>query len=76
VTSIHSFTERELASRALEHDCPDCGAKPNIRCRIVTHRPARTGYPAGTKVDVKRKPCPGRATIAWRAVLLGGLGDV
>jgi hypothetical protein len=63
------MTEREIQSRALDYDCPECGAKVGVRCRIIARRPARTGYPAGTKVDVKRKPCPERASTAWRAHL-------
>jgi predicted RNA-binding Zn-ribbon protein involved in translation (DUF1610 family) len=45
------MTEREIQSRALDYDCPECGAKVGVRCRIIARRPARTGYPAGTKVE-------------------------
>jgi hypothetical protein len=62
-------TEKALQERALEFDCPTCGAKAGIRCRIVTHRPARPGYPKGTKVDVRKKPCAERASLAWPATL-------
>jgi hypothetical protein len=62
-------TERAIRDRAIDHDCPTCGAKAKVRCRIVTHRPAREGYPAGTKVDVMPNPCGERATLAWRAML-------
>ena len=67
-----STTQAEKALREpaiANHDCPACGAKPGIRCRIVTHRPARPGYPAGTKVDVRQNPCSERVTLAWRAML-------
>jgi hypothetical protein len=60
------MNERILRANAIQHDCPDCGAKLGVRCRIVTRRPARPGYPAGTKVDVKQNPCDGRVTLAWR----------
>ena len=62
-------TEKALRERAIGYDCPTCGAKATVRCRIVTHRPARPGYGAGTKVDVKPNPCPERAALAWPAML-------
>jgi hypothetical protein len=60
---------RRLRAAALAHDCPACGAKAGVRCRIVTHRPARDGYPSGTKVDVRPNPCGPRVEVAWRTLL-------
>jgi predicted RNA-binding Zn-ribbon protein involved in translation (DUF1610 family) len=65
--------EKAIRERAVDYACPSCGARASIRCRIVTHRPARPGYVAGTKVDVKQKPCGERTTLAWRAMLAEGL---
>ena len=62
-------TEKALRERAISYDCPACGAKATVRCRIVTHRPARPGYVAGTKVDVRPGPCSERAALAWPAML-------
>ena len=56
------FDERD----ALTFDCPDCGAAPGVRCRILT---PNVTNPKRTKVDVRRKPCAGRVTVAWRAHL-------
>jgi hypothetical protein len=69
MTSVHDITERDLAVRALEHDCPDCGAKASVRCRIL--RPNVTN-PKLTVVDVRRKPCGERVMVAWRATLQEG----
>lgn len=55
--------EREVAQRALDHECPVCGAKPGVRCRILTRNVTN---PKRTKVDVRQKPCGGRVTLAWR----------
>lgn len=60
------LTEADVLKQALDYPCPDCGAAFGVRCRILT--PNRTN-PARTKVDVRRKPCPGRARIAWRGML-------
>jgi predicted RNA-binding Zn-ribbon protein involved in translation (DUF1610 family) len=62
-------TERALRERAIDYACPECGAKAGIRCRIVTHRPARPGYPKGTRVDVRPNSCAERASLAWPAML-------
>jgi len=43
--------------------------RPAVRCRIVTHRPARDGYPSGVKVDVRPNPCGARVEVAWRTLL-------
>ena len=59
-------TEREIHDRALDHACPTCGARASIRCRIVT--PHATNAKR-VKVDVRQRPCPERATLAWRAML-------
>lgn len=55
--------QNDLNERALNHDCPDCGAKRTVRCRIL--RPNRTN-PARTTVDVRPNQCPDRVTLAWR----------
>ncbi len=68
-----AVVERTIRDRALEHACPTCGAKAKVRCRIITRRPARPGYTAGTKVDVMPNPCGERASLAWRAMLAEGL---
>jgi hypothetical protein len=69
MSTVHSYSEADLRERALDHDCPSCGAKAGVRCRVVTKRSERTGYPAGTKVDVRAQPCPDRARLAWRQML-------
>jgi hypothetical protein len=33
------MNEKELRQRALDHDCPDCGANAGVRCR--THAAER-----------------------------------
>lgn len=66
-----SEVEREVVGRAVEHDCPDCGARPTVRCRILTKTGGGPGYPVRTKVDVRRKPCAERVTLAWRVWLAG-----
>ena len=58
-------TEQDAVGAALGHDCPVCGAKATVRCRILS--PNKTN-PARTKVDVRSKPCPGRVQVAWRAL--------
>jgi hypothetical protein len=68
-----ALTEKTIRDRAVDYACPTCGAKAGIRCRIVTHRPARPGYTAGTKVDVMPNPCGERASLAWRDMLAEGL---
>ena len=62
-------TERRFLNAALDHPCPKCGAKADVRCRFVTRRAAAPGYPVGTKVDVRPKPCNERVEVAWRAAL-------
>ena len=70
--SNHSPVEREIVGRAIEHDCPDCGASSDVRCRILTKTGGENpGYPVRTKVDVRRKPCAERVTLAWREWLAG-----
>jgi hypothetical protein len=64
--TAHDFTEAAVLERALDHDCQDCGAKAGVRCRILS--PNQTA-PGKTKVDVKRKPCSARVTVAWRQML-------
>jgi hypothetical protein len=64
--SIHHLTEADVRLRAFEHACPDCGAAAGVRCRILTRVERGPGYPVNTKVDVRRKPCPGRVQLAWR----------
>ena len=64
--------ERDAQRRAIGHDCPDCGAKATVRCRILS----KTGggnpaYPVRTRVEVCRRPCAGRVTLAWREWLAG-----
>jgi hypothetical protein len=49
-------------------NCPECGARAGIRCRIVSRYDVNDGSgKQRTKVDVKRKPCGERVTLAWRA---------
>ena len=76
--SVHHVTDADFDRRALEHPCPDCGAKAEVRCRILTRY--MVGYEEGqgrkpkirTKVDVRKKPCAGRVQVAWRAWLAEG----
>ena len=63
--NVWDYTDADVRKRALEHECPECGAKADIRCRILTPN-TMSGR---TKVDVRRKPCPERATQAWRKML-------
>jgi hypothetical protein len=68
--TVHDLTEADIYRRAVESACPDCGAAEGKRCRILTRTGgANPGQPVNTKVDVRRKPCPGRASVAWRALL-------
>jgi predicted RNA-binding Zn-ribbon protein involved in translation (DUF1610 family) len=69
--SVHHLTEADLRKRALDHACPDCGAAAGVRCRIVTKVGTQPGYRTNTKVDVRPKPCPDRAQVAWREWLHG-----
>jgi hypothetical protein len=67
------LSEADVRKRALDHPCPGCGAEAGVRCRILT----KTGggnpaYPERTKVDVRKKPCAGRAQVAWREMLAEG----
>ena len=64
--SVHHITEGALRERALDYPCPTCGAAKSIRCRILT--PNRTN-PKRTTVDVRRRPCDERVTLAWRDML-------
>jgi predicted RNA-binding Zn-ribbon protein involved in translation (DUF1610 family) len=65
--SIHHITETEVRERALDHPCPDCGAAAGVRCRILSKTGGgNPGYPVNTRVDVRRKPCPDRVSLAWR----------
>ena len=68
--SVHHVTDADFDRRALEHACPDCGAKAGVRCRILT--PGGWSGKGRTKVDVRRKPCVGRVQVAWRAWLAEG----
>jgi hypothetical protein len=63
-----TVTERRFAEAALEHPCPNCGAKAGTRCRFVTRGAAAPGYPVKTKVRVCPNPCNERVEVAWRAV--------
>ena len=63
------FAAASAIKRAIEHSCPDCGAKAGVRCRILTRTDRGPGYPVNTKVDVRPKPCPGRCALAWREML-------
>jgi hypothetical protein len=65
--------QRRVNEEALALPCDECGAKAGTRCRIVTYRPARPGYVAGTKVDVRPNVCQGRADAGWRAMMAAGL---
>lgn len=62
--TVHDVTEADPQRGALGFDCPTCGAKAKIRCRFVSK--TTTG---STKVDVRRRPCDERTTLAWRAML-------
>jgi hypothetical protein len=59
-------TEADAIAAALDHGCPTCGAKAGVRCRFLT--PNKTN-PRRTKVDVRRKPCPERVSMAWRDLM-------
>jgi hypothetical protein len=65
--SVLNLTEADVRRRALDHDCPDCGAAAQVRCRILT--PKGWSGKGRTKVDVRRRPCSGRAQLAWREML-------
>jgi hypothetical protein len=68
--SVHSLTEADVHRRAVDSACPNCGAKVGVRCRVLTKTGGgNPGYPVHTKVDVRRKPCPDRARLAWRELL-------
>jgi hypothetical protein len=67
MNTAHDFDKAMVIKRALEHPCPDCGAEAGIRCRILT--PGGWSGMGRTKVDVRRKPCPERVTLAWREML-------
>jgi hypothetical protein len=59
--------EQEIRSRAINHhDCPTCGARAGVRCRILTQN---ITTPTRTNVDVRKKPCPERASLGWREML-------
>lgn len=62
---LHDITKDKVRKRALEGECPACGARAGVRCRTVTRYTGSTRV----KVDVKREPCPERATRAWRELL-------
>ena len=64
MTTLHHITEADLRRRALDFACPTCGAEAKVRCRFVSK--TTTG---STKVDVRRRPCDERVTLAWRATL-------
>jgi hypothetical protein len=51
-------TERELAARALDHECPNCGAKVGARCLTPNNRTHR-----------QREPHPERAALSWQEML-------
>ena len=70
--------EKPVVDRALDHERPECGAKPKVRCRILT--PNITN-PKVTRVDVRPKSCGGRMTRVagddrgeWRT--LGAFGPL
>jgi hypothetical protein len=65
----HELSEAAVVEGALDHDCPDCGAKAKVRCRILSCVHRGPGYPVNTKVDVRCKPCAGRVMLAWREAL-------
>jgi hypothetical protein len=68
--TAHDFNEATVIKRAIEHPCPNCGAKAGIRCRILTKTGGgNPGYRVNTKVDVLPKPHPERCTLAWREML-------
>jgi hypothetical protein len=67
--TAHDFDAATVVRRAAGHPCPDCGAEAGIRCRVITRPDRGEGYPVNTKVDVRPNPCPGRCTLAWRAML-------
>lgn len=67
--NIHQMTEADLRAKALDHECPTCGAAPKVRCRILTRTDRGPGYPINTKADVRKKPCDGRVMAAWRDML-------
>jgi hypothetical protein len=62
-TGLHNITEADLRTRALDLDCPKCGAHATIRCLIL--RPNATNTKL-TTVDVRARPCDERVTLAWR----------
>jgi hypothetical protein len=69
------MTRAQLAAlyeRARAHDCPECGARAGIRCRIISRYTYDGSGKQRTKVDVKRKPCSERVTLAWRETLREG----
>lgn len=70
--SVHHLTETDIHRLALDHDCPDCGAKAGVRCRIVTLVGTQPGCTTHTKVAVRKKACPNRALQARRAMLAEG----
>jgi hypothetical protein len=69
--SVHHLTEADVHKRAIEqHECPDCDAAAGKRCRTLTRYAVHDGSgTVRTKVDVKRKPCPDRAQLAYRELL-------
>jgi hypothetical protein len=53
-----STAEQEITSRALNHECPHCGAKVGKSCRAPNNRTHR-----------QRNPHPERAVLGWREML-------